>query len=104
MLSSAAEPMIKSAPSPQAFVEGTDALVMCVVDLGMPLAHILWYKDGRSFEYSDRIYINGQSGLQINSIEQEDAGEYTCIVERQGWGAVQEVITVTVTTPGCEGI
>ena len=95
--------MIKLAPSPQVFVEGTDALVLCVVDLGMPQGHILWYKVGRSLEYSDRIFVNGQSGLQINSIDDDDEGEYACIVERLGWGSTQEVITVTVTSPGCEG-
>ena len=69
VLASIADPVIKSAPTPQEFNGGTDALIVCIVDLGYPQGHILWYKDRCQIDYSERILINGLSGLQINSIK-----------------------------------
>jgi len=70
------------------------SLIVCPVHLGYPEASIVWSKDGNSIS-NPRFNVTLE-GLEITAVQQQDAGSYSCSLERQGWGAISEVITVQV--------
>ncbi|XP_012495163.1 PREDICTED: hemicentin-2 [Propithecus coquereli] len=58
--------------------------------LAFPSPNITWMKDGAPFEASKNIQLlPGTRGLQILNAQQEDAGQYTCVVTNELGEAVK---------------
>lgn len=59
---------------------GKDVTFNCTV-YGGPVLAIVWYKDGRPIEYSDRIsLLHTNTTLLLKQLEKRDKGIYQCIV------------------------
>ena len=86
---STVEPSFLSVPEHQRFAEGTDAVVLCPVNLGTnPPARTPWTRNGVSVN-GDRFFPeDGQ--LRIQNIRIEDSGDYQCLLNREGHGVIDK--------------
>ncbi len=97
---SAVDPSFKEFPKTQNFTEGqTNALILCLVDLGEPPGFVKWSRGGN--EITDPRFTQVEQGLMISTVMEEDQGVYKCRLERDGWGSVAKNINVVV-IPECE--
>lgn len=65
------------------------------MDRGYPEASVRWCKNGRTVDSGSRMNVSSE-GLQITDVKPEDAGDYTCTLSRNGWGADSITISVQV--------
>ena len=65
------------------------------MDRGYPEASIRWYKNGWTVVSGSRMNVTNE-GLRIADVRPEDAGNYTCSLFRNGWGAYSVTVRVQV--------
>ena len=61
-------------------IEGNKLELECMAPKGHPIPVIRWERDNQPLIESDRIKVT-QMGLKIRSLQEIDAGSYTCIAE-----------------------
>ena len=88
-------PKFLDVPKQQNVTENTTGFILCPVDRGYPEAIVRWCKNGRTVVSGPRINVTHE-GLQITDVKPEDAGDYTCSLFRNGWGANSTTVSVQV--------
>ncbi|KAJ0055301.1 hypothetical protein NL108_014207, partial [Boleophthalmus pectinirostris] len=67
-----------SAPSEQLFAGNSSADLKCAAAKGT-VDSVVWLKDGAPLTFSDRVVLGANKrSVQINPVQKEDNGEYTC--------------------------
>lgn len=63
---------------------GQTVLIRCIVNLGYPVAEVIWYKNTRFVNESNNPRITQrENGLEISNVQMSDEGEYECYVHNE---------------------
>ncbi|XP_054913083.1 tyrosine-protein kinase receptor TYRO3 [Poeciliopsis prolifica] len=87
-------------PSNQTVTQGNEVRLGCAVE-GLTEPDIIWIKDGEKLYSTDQIFLilgeqHWETSHSVKSVQQQDAGQYWCLVESHGQKFVSDRAWITV--------
>ena len=62
---------------------GQSVFIRCEVELGNPVAELVWYKDNNIVDLSDPRITLVNTSLELENVVESDSGEYRCYVHNE---------------------
>uniref|UniRef100_A0A3B5L9G6 Tyrosine-protein kinase receptor TYRO3 n=1 Tax=Xiphophorus couchianus TaxID=32473 RepID=A0A3B5L9G6_9TELE len=87
-------------PSNQTVSQGNEVRLGCAVE-GLTEPDIIWMKDGEKLYSTDQVFLilgeqHWETSHSVKSVQQQDAGQYWCVVESHGQMFASERAWITV--------